>query len=363
MDLIGQEEKQPSGKGKKIVIASLIVSVTVLIFMIIIMISLMGTPQNTTFRVLIDNEILELKEGVIIEDENGKMYISLRAIANRIENFRYLNGIYGEATEDPFFAYLENQYEIVGFETDSNIIYKTTPNSNRESRSQQLSSKIINIENNLYIYVNDLVVACNVVVEDEDNELKIYTSTFLAEHFGELIDEEDSNNIVSSDYANRKAMAYNMIVVSKNGRFGVIDFNLREIIGIKYRNLTFNEHETGESVGTFIATSNENRVGVIDTRGEEIIPLIYDDIKVLNYHPMLYEVKRLNKFGVIDESGKTLVEPIYDSLGYRAPNNNEGRESVMFIPRVIGNEDGIVVVRANKYGIVNIRTGEEIFRR
>jgi len=360
MDLIGQEEKRGSIQGKKkIVTFSLIVSVMVLIVLIIVIILLVGQPVSKPFGIFIDDEPLGITEGLIITDEEGNTYISIEAIAKGIGWDRYLKGIYGRDGQDKNYGYLENNNEIVGFEAGSNIIYKTTPHSVVEFQYYEMNSKIINSEDNLYILIDDLQLACNVRVEKVDKEIKIYTSEFLIEYYGKLIAEQDHRNNIVRDYMNRKALSYDMIVATKSERFCVLELDLKERIGPRYRDLQFIEFDK-----TFIATSPiDGKMGVIDSKGEPIVPLEYDNVRIISYEPLLYEVKVSHRHGIIDAKGNEIVRPEYDAFGYNVHTSViDRRESVLIIPKVLGDDSGIVMRRNGLHGVINLKTGAVIFR-
>jgi len=358
MELLGQDDERRSSGGskKRIVIYGLIAAIISLVFLVLIIVAILGGSGDRSYAIYIDDNKIKITEGFLITDEEGNIYISIEGISSSIEGFKYYSGEYNKVTEDKDYCYIENEYEVVGFETDSNIIYKTVPNSVVEYQYYEISKNIINSEGKLYIFIDDLKVACNVAVNQihVNNETRIYTSTFFAEKYTEELFSEAEENMVSPEYANRKAIAYDMIVVSMNGRYGVIDPNLGNIIGTKYKKLLFNEFDQ-----TFIATSTGNKVGVIDKDGEGVIELKYDGLRVISYQPLLYEVKYNSKFGVIDEYGNIIVGTEYDSLGYKGNNANE--EAVLIIPKASKNQDGIVVCKGGKYGMINIKNGETIF--
>lgn len=360
MDLIGQEESTEKNRdGKKLVMLSLIVSIIALILLVILIMVIISKPGTKQFKLYINDEEVAVDEATIITDEQGKRYMSLQKVAAN-GGFTYYRGEYLKHTEDPTYCYLENQYIIIGFETDSKTIYKTIPDSVIGYQYYELSSAIMNYEGVLYVALDDLQVACNLTVEqnEETSETTIYTLEFLAELYDTQFTEEEKNITVSSDYINRMAMAYDMTVISENGRIGVINSNGDTILGAKYRNIRFNEYNK-----TFITTALENnKLGVIDQKGNPVIQLEYDDLRVISYTPLLYEVKSNGRVGILDEKGNTVVNIEYDSLGY-AGNSRDEKEAVLIIPLTEnGEQEGIVVRKEDKYGIIDIRTGEVVIR-
>ena len=79
MSLLDQEVKKEEPKGKKIVLFLLILSVFALIMVIVMMMALSeNQPQKLTMS--INGTVIEIEEGLIITDQNGVEYISIRKI-------------------------------------------------------------------------------------------------------------------------------------------------------------------------------------------------------------------------------------------------------------------------------------------
>ncbi|SBW01901.1 conserved hypothetical protein [uncultured Dysgonomonas sp.] len=69
-----------------------------------------------------------------------------------------------------------------------------------------------------------------------------------------------------------------------------------------------------------ICISKENKWGVLDSSGNEVIPFIYDDMAV-EFSEELLAVGKNGKYGCIDKQGSEVVPFIYDDLR----NFSEGR--------------------------------------
>ena len=106
------------------------------------------------------------------------------------------------------------------------------------------------------------------------------------------------------------------VVSNESGKLGVVDKDANIIIGHKYQTMQFDEYSQN-----FIV-SNENNYGVISKNGENtILELKYQDIRIINYSPLLYEVKLNNKMGVLDETGKAIANIVYDRIGTSESNS------------------------------------------
>ncbi|MCL2383080.1 MAG: WG repeat-containing protein [Oscillospiraceae bacterium] len=152
-----------------------------------------------------------------------------------------------------------------------------------------------------------------------------------------------------------KTIARGMLVVSRGNEHGVIssaDFS-SQIIPLVYNGVMFVEY-----TGDFIVTTNRGRMGVMNLDGEMEIPAAYDNIRVLNHLPLLYEVSNNNLVGVLGENGQTVVPIIYEGFG--GPPDRGQRRQVLIIPNMIDDDYGIVAVSGRNFGFVNLSTGEEV---
>lgn len=358
MDILEQEinknKKQPSNK-KKMVLTLLIVCIFILVVLLALVTVLKG--KGTVKKSLFVNGLeVELKDELIIEDEAGTKYISLEAGAELIGS-RYFNGEYGKNEEDRNKCYIQNTNEAIGFELDSNQIYKVELSTNVESQHFELANNVIkNNDGKLYATIEDFSKACNVAVgiSEDGNKIEMNTCDYLYEAYSTTIQEGNKYTSMSDDYNNKKAIYYGMLVVNDGANYGVIDTDMETVIGAKYKKITFNEFTQ-----SFIAMSN-NKYGVLSDEGKVNIEFKYDSIRIIKYSPLLYEVKQNNKYGVLNDKGDTIINIEYDSLGYKG---NEENGSVLIIEGInSGKDDGMIVYKDGRYGIANIKTGDLILK-
>lgn len=364
MDLLGQEynKPKPESKGKKVVRNLLIVSVILLVILIALIFFLKtNQPQKETLYV--DNESKTLIQGLIIDDTNtGKQYVSLKDVASLI-GYEYQNGEYLQYEEDKTKCYLESNNQIVGFELGENKIYKTEPNSDIEFAYYQIKNPIIQSNEKLYIALEDFNTTCNVMItySAEKKQTAIYTTQYLAETYEKQLLEQGTYKSVNKSFDNQKAIIYDILIVAKSEekesdiKYGVITTKGQQIITPKYKEITYNEY-----TGNFIVVASNGKYGVISKDGQEVIVEVkYDSVRIINYDPLLYEVKLNNKYGIINEKGNIIANTEYDKLGYAGDKTKE-QNGVLIIKDVFENKDGIVVCKNNKYGILNLENGREI---
>lgn len=354
MDLLEEENKVQKSSKKKVVLMLLIVSIVLLILSLIMIYALQGTVSQKE-KLIVNGQDVEIKADLIVSDANQNKYISLRGLADLIK-YNYYNGTLFEVTEDKDKCYMKNQKAIVGFEANSNKIYKTEENSLIECQYYELKNKILQHNNNLYINLEDLQQACNVVVKiEQTNQIRIDTPSDLITKIQKEYDDKKINNKLDISANSERAISYNMLVVSINNKYGVLDRLNPDntVISTKYDSLDFAEYSQ-----TFIA-SNNKKYGIISKEGKGIIDLIYDDISIINYDPILYKVKQNNKYGVIGKTGEIIVALAFDQLGFEnKDSNNTTINSLLIIKEIDDGEDGIIISSNGKYGVANLSNGK-----
>ena len=191
-----------------------------------------------------------------------------------------------------------------------------------------------------------------------------------------------------------------MIVVQKDeeGKKGVLKTDGTVVLEPKYDDITYLE-----DVDDFLVKNNE-KYGIISSKKETKVQIIYDKIELMDADAGLYLVQKDNKYGVMDfkgniriyiendeigvdagkfeengiknkyilagnlipvrkdekwglydKSGKQLVDFKYDSLGYIASNNKDAINLL-----VIPDYNVLVACEDSKYTLLN-SSGEELF--
>ena len=352
MDLLGQEtHKKQKTNGQKIVLM-LIITLVILSIFILVMIFALGSNKTKKLGLFINGTNIQISEGMLISNEDGINYISLQKLSTLI-GYNYLRGGYEEYVEDNTKCYLENENQVIGFETDNSKIYKTIQNSQTDYEYYNLKNNIIQSNDTLYIALEDLSVGCNAVYtfSEQQNRIIINTTENLAK--GYISTFTQNGLTINEEFQNKEAIAYNMVVVANEaGKLGVVDTSLNTIIGHKYSTMQFDEFSQN-----FIV-SNDSKYGIISKQGNIIVDLKYESIRIINYSPLLYEVKLNNKFGVIDANGKLIINTVFDKIGFSEKTSLT--EPTLIIENVNENQDAIVVVSAGKYGLADLATGQLI---
>ena len=362
MNLYDEEEEKivqtnTKPQSQKIVLLLLIVSVLMLIVIMMLLAALKNSrPQNLSL--VIDNQNVEISDKTVLE-ENKKKYISLKEIASKI-GYEYLRGEYNKFEETTSRCYLESENQIIGFEGNSNKIYKTKKNSETDYEYYDLENNIIESEGILYIAVDDLGLGCNLYYTfvEKENKMYILTANELAKQYAENLASRGLE--INSQYNNRKAIMYNMLVVqniskdqsgtenneNKNVKMGVEDTSGTVVIGQKYTKMEFDEYTQN-----FIVSNENGRCGVISSKGNIIIQLLYDNIRIINYSPLLYEVRFNGKVGIFDEKGTPIINIAYDSFGITDSINIT--EKLVVLKDLIGKDKHVIIAcNKQKYGLI-----------
>lgn len=354
MDLLNEKQyqKQETPKGKKTVLVLLVISIIAVILVGILMIFLEANKviPNTLYVNTVKKDI---SSSLLVSDKTGNKYINLKELAELLE-YKFDNSEYQKYDLDTTKCYIANGKLISGFEMDSNKIYKYEEGTNLDYQYYNLNHNILAYNNNLYIAMDDLQKALNVKVTiNTNNEINIYTTDYLAKSYETKL--KDLGYTILQDENNKKALAYDYIIVSKNNVLGVLNANLEEVIGLKYASIYFDECNFN-----YIVSNTNGQYGIISTTGRVEQSLKYDGLEIINYERMLYKVKNNNKYGVMKKDGTLIGEINYDDIGYKA---NQQRKILytLIVPKMDNlSNDSIVIKNNGKYGLMDIESGEEL---
>ena len=356
MDLFDNEElfKQEKKKVKRnsIIIFSCI---AVAIILIIVIVVAMSYIQSMQLGISVDGVGVQIVEGqTVIYDESNNMFVNIKEITDQVPQYSYINGKYGENSENTEEGVVQCQSEAVQFSMNSNKIEKILFSEDTEDTEygyMYLTYPIKYQNGMLYAYVEDLKTLFNAKVEynQETNKVTLTSTESLYTAYQNAIQSLGYTS-VDSTYVNKKALASDMIVAKKDsGGFGIIRPDGTEIAGPRYSSIKY--LETTEE---FLVESN-GEYGIISDLGQSKIPMSYEDIKLLDKNSGLYIVKNDDKFGVIDKSGNQVLYIEYDQIGVDKSQypSLENENQYLFYDTIIP------VYRDEKWGLYNIR-GEEI---
>lgn len=179
----------------------------------------------------------------------------------------------------------------------------------------------------------------------------------------EAIDNIDKNNNLWYEK--------NILKVSKNGKYGLIDLNGKELLPIEYDEIT-----VLDGMENSIIIKKDGKVGLVNDNGSILIEVNYKDIRALGetYKDGYITIDDAGKYGVVSATKKQILENKYDEImpvylkDYYLIKEGEKKEVIDSNGNVIldsGFDDiksattnGVIFVKNNLYG--EISTSGEI---
>lgn len=227
--------------------------------------------------------------------------------------------------------------------------------------------EIISIPNN-----SKPIFVCTYDVNDEEGTYK--TKVINAENNVLLTDYEKIEAVDNHDSKQNIWYEDNILRVSKNGKYGLIDFEGKEIIPCDY-----DEILALASVRNEFLIKKAGNTGLVNEKGQTIIPTQYKAILTLKegYNSEYIIVNEDNKYGVINTTGTVLVEPKYDDVKYVNSStmfaikeagvwklfNTENSNIIIdggYDDIVEAKNDSITIVKEGKYGIIDANKEEKV---
>ena len=183
--------------------------------------------------------------------------------------------------------------------------------------------------NKLYASLDAINIAfnCSYIINSETKTTRIDTLSYLYQKYENnykkagyslsTIQEETSERETKEvqkdqSFRNQKALVYNMAIVNRNKKFGVINTTKgTTLIGTKYDNIDYVEERQ-----EFIVTSG-GKQGILSNTGETQIDIDYDSIELLDGKSNYYLVGKNSKYGIM-KSGEEIVVPIeFSKISYK----------------------------------------------
>jgi len=101
------------------------------------------------------------------------------------------------------------------------------------------------------------------------------------------------------------------ITVKKNGKYGIIDYQNKQVVPCEYEKidiLGFNTH---------FRVKQQGKTGLLTNKGKIVLPVLYDDIDNFGFEEKLsgfYKVSRDKKFGMVNSSNEVVIPLQFDGL-------------------------------------------------
>lgn len=350
MELLSEEKNEKQNKSKKYVAFAIVIAI-ILLVLVFVMILVLQQAEKNKEKLNVNGKKVTLPSNLtIVDNATGITYFSIKKIA-ALTGYNYYNGGYQQYSEDKTKCYVENEKQVATLELDSNIVYKNTSEDKINFDNYKIDLPVTTYNNELYATQQAIQIAFNITIsyQTDNKTLYVYTLPYLVDYYNKQA-TKNQYTAVTEDFITQKAIINNMLVVSKNEKYGVIstkDFS--EIIGAKYDKLTYLE-----STEEFLAT-NSGKTGVLSKTGDINIKLEYDEIGLIDSQLKLYYVKKDNLYGVLGKKGNVLVNIEYNDIGIDKQSfASDNIENGMFL---YGN--CIPIKKGDKWGIAN-KTGQII---
>lgn len=405
MNLIEEGFQEKEEKKKKTTMRIVLVAIIFVVFIIIGIVAYMVYIQSTALKLTIDGQRNENLKQLLVFEDDGKVYVPIKEVA-KFFSYESFDGEYNGIAEEKSKCYIQNENEIANFTLGSNKIYKLDISNNSNNEYEYVYSKdpVKAINGVLYGTTEAIEKAFNVSFQYDQNSntVTILTMPYLIQAYEAKV--LDFGYVELSDvFANNKTVLQNMLVAKKDNeknKYGVIDIEGNIVLEPKYDSITYLAN-----TGDFLVQSNE-KVGIISSKREVKVPIMYSSIDLMDSDAGLYVVKNdSDKYGVIDTKGnikiyiendeigidiskykenniksryilvdnlipakkgdywalydkygKQVVDYKYDSLGYTVSTNKKDALNLLVIP----NYNVIVACKDEKYTLLN-SVGEELF--
>ena len=310
MDLFNEEELLKPKKKKEIK-ASTVIGVTIgaLITLCIITLLLIIYLKGTILKITVDGQDAQALEKIIIMEENNKIYLPIKRIAEYLKYEAY-NGDYITRSEDPTKCYIETGEELISFTLNSNVITKLVEG---QTRQVNMEEAVKEINGELCVTSQAAKDAFNIMFYYTQNkkQIEIETLTYLYTACSQHYQTKGYSAIENVSFANKTAVLDGMLIVkSDNGYYGAITIEGEVILETKYDDIQYLS-----KTRDFLVESNGKK-GIISAKKETKLKLIYDTIQaVTNKNDIFYIIEQSDLFGLLDVNGKTLIYPEYEQIG------------------------------------------------
>lgn len=157
------EGKTEKTQAQKVILILLIISIILCVIVGLIMLYVSTQDQVKQYSVAVNGAKVDLNDLQMMSDDKGKKYVGIKALTNKL-GYNYYNGEYKVAEEGKNKGYVNTKKNIVQFFADSKEIYKTTEDSKADYEYYVLDNTILEYEGNIYIALDDLPLALNVIL-------------------------------------------------------------------------------------------------------------------------------------------------------------------------------------------------------
>ncbi len=215
------------------------------------------------------------------------------------------------------------------------------------------------------------IFICTYDLNDQDGTYK----TKVINQKNEEIFKEYSKVEAIDNFDSKQNIWYedDVLRVEKDGKYGLINFEGKEVLPCDYDEITALKGVTNN-----LLVKKDGKVGLVNEKGQTIVNTEYKDIKTLKegYKNEYMIVNDNNQYGIISTTGTVIIEPKYEDVKYL--NNSEmfaikdagvwkliNKDNQILIDGGYDNiieakGENVVVEKGGKYGVVTTKNEEKI---
>ena len=352
MNLLDDEVVEQRNKRNKIIMIVIIVTIILLLILSGVLLYRIMDVQKSTLKLNIDNKSTNFASDMFIT-EGDKLYINIKDFAS-LMGYEAFNGDYKTRySEDTTRCYISSINEIASYSLNSSTMYKKVTN-NEDYEYFDLDEPVKLVNEKLYVISEGMEIGLNCIIRFDTNNNRIsvlslnnITNQYISKFPNSAVAGEDDD----IDFNNKKALRYDLVVVQNtDGHYGVYNGKGQEIIGTKYKSISFKEDSR-----EFTVTTDEGKMGILSADGVTKIEPNYTEIKQISRELNYYLVNNNNKYGVINQNGNIVIYLEYDKIGIdeeKFNTNSIDNPYILF-------DNCIPVMRNDKWGIFDI-TGKQV---
>lgn len=153
------------------------------------------------------------------------------------------------------------------------------------------------------------VFICTYDINDQTGEYKTKAINSKNEEIFTGYDKVEAIDNIDKD--NNLWYEKDVLKVNKNGKYGLIDLNGKEILPIEYDEIT-----VLDGMENSIIIKKDDKIGLVNDNGSAIIDTNYKEIKALgdSYKEGYITVDEKGKYGVVSTTKKQILENKYDEI-------------------------------------------------
>lgn len=173
--------------------------------------------------------------------------------------------------------------------------------------------------------------------------------------------------IQNYDSNNQLWFEENALKVQKNGMYGLINIDGKEILPCEYDGITILK-----GIKNSLVAKKDGKVGIVNSDGTIIVPVEYVDVSAVteDYKNGFIVKNSESKFGVIKSDGQIALECKYDAIENMADNGKYvvkengvwkvvAEDGTAYLEGKVGNvtsmnNGNVITIENGKYGVINI---------